>query len=174
MVVNPREEEQKDENSLISVFGGLPSKNGLPSPTQKRMSMGGEKRNKDEAQKEYELSAKLSKTLTFKMKNRLFKQRAAKIVFIDALLKKKQESGSLQMSSVSKRSPDGISNKSPSISGKSKGRSNTVGESIFTNGQDIREEEANFVDSFFSRFVIVSESSISDHIDIIMFLKALP
>jgi hypothetical protein len=39
---------------------------------------------------------------------------------------------------------------------------------------EISEEEIKLVDKFLSRFTIISESSVSEHLDIMLMLKALP
>jgi hypothetical protein len=39
---------------------------------------------------------------------------------------------------------------------------------------DISKEELNFVDEFITRFTMVTESSLNEHLDIIMLLKCIP
>ena len=41
-------------------------------------------------------------------------------------------------------------------------------------GFNIPEQEILLVDSFLSKFTIVSESSLNEHLDIMLMLKALP
>lgn len=45
---------------------------------------------------------------------------------------------------------------------------------IDMNDFEISEEETNLIDKFLSRFTVVSESSLNEHLDIMLMLKALP
>jgi hypothetical protein len=108
------------------------------------------------------LKVKLKKAFDNNIKNKLkFDNRKSKVVMLDKLLSFGKEGTSKRQNSFNKVKTNNFMKQDADSENE-------------IDDFDLNEKEVKFVERFFGNFVLASESSLEEHLDIVLFLRAVP